>query len=483
MIGLTSIIDLIYSFLNISNKLNDMSSYQKNMMISLNKLKMSLDESKLAKYIEAAIQEMRSSKKKRKIDIKSEHLDSHLRKILLNIEEINLIIEQLLLKGNIFKQGINYLFNDTFGSLKQLKCELISRFNCEAFKLAITKRVQLDCLLIKPSSQEKLSTDKKETVMIICNRASCPYELFAYYDKWIECYLSYGINIVLWNYRGFGESTGFSTLSNIQSDIDKLIKFITGKYAFKKFGVHGIALGVIPAAYLVKEKKVSFCFADRSFNSIESFINNKVFPYAFWLLKPFFIQNVDITNYLLSQKDAMVFKVISYDLNKDFIDDNISLKTGIAQSFFKSIDRFGRSNSSSGGKSFLEMLLNDTEKEYEAFEKDIEYIIRKISANNLNDHNEKLELTSDHKEMPSTLLNNDINYHTLMRSNSNNDASQSFNNDISILNATVYSEIRMIQIVRSLFEKFDAGGETLLLLNSNNKREYLNVSDAFLLSD
>lgn len=435
---------------------------------------MSLDESKLSKYIETAIQEIQISKKRRKIDIKSEHLDGHLQNILSNINEINLIIENLLLQGNIIKQWINYLFNDTFGSLKQLKCELISRFNCESFKLTISKRIKLDCLLIKPFSQEKITTEKKETVMIICNRSSCPYELFAYYDKWIECYLSYGINIVLWNYRGYGESTGYSTIQNIQSDAEKLIEFITEKYSFQKFGVHGIALGAIPAAHLVKQNKVIFCFADRSFSTVESLVNNKLFPYAYWLLKPFFIANADITNILMSRKDARIFKVISYDLNKDFINDSISLKTGIAQLFYKSINKFSDNN-----KTFLEILLNETEIEYETFENNISYLIKKInSSRDINA--EKIELHSNHKDNPTTSLEKELQYQCLISSNTQNDGSLSFNNDISILNTRVYSESKMMQIVKSLFEKFDAGGETLLSFDTTNKKQYLNVSWQFL---
>jgi len=35
---------------------------------------------------------------------------------------------------------------------------------------------------------------------------------------------------VLWNYRGYGKSTGFSTISHAIADIEKVYKYISKEY-------------------------------------------------------------------------------------------------------------------------------------------------------------------------------------------------------------------------------------------------------------
>jgi len=45
-------------------------------------------------------------------------------------------------------------------------------------------------------------------------------------------------------------------------------------YSYKKIGVHGISLGGIPACDLASKNLVDFCFADRTFSSLEDVINN-----------------------------------------------------------------------------------------------------------------------------------------------------------------------------------------------------------------
>ena len=37
---------------------------------------------------------------------------------------------------------------------------------------------------------------------------------------WLNYYLNFGINVVLWNYRGYGMSTGTPSPSNLRSDAE-----------------------------------------------------------------------------------------------------------------------------------------------------------------------------------------------------------------------------------------------------------------------
>ena len=478
---LNSITDLIYSYLKISNIVDSMSNYQKNMIISLHRLKMSIDDSKIQKILEISFKEIQLKRKKFS-DFKSKKFDNYLSKIQSNIKKIIIQIDDFLLKGHLFKNIINFLFNDTFGSLEQLKCELMSRFSAEEFKVKIPnkKNKLIDCLLINNPLQKKENNNnvninnknisKPDTVIIICNRSSCPYELFAYYDKWIECYISYGINVVLWNYRGYGESNGFCTIDNIQYDSEEIVKFIKNEFNFKNIGVHGIGFGGICAAYLVNKNLINFCFVDRCFGDLYEFINSKTLPYFSFLMKFFFVKNTNIAKLLkTNENNNDIYKVISYDITKDYIKDKVSLKTKIALDFYNTLNEIEHK------KSFLETILNESENQYETFEKDISYLIKVISKNKSNDSNLKGDLNSFLINNP---LNQNQNYQQLDNDLStrieNTSTSEKTNNEKD----KIYPENKVISMFQNLLLKFDSGGETLLNLiqckSSKEKKLFLN---------
>jgi hypothetical protein len=88
------------------------------------------------------------------------------------------------------------------------------------------------------------------TVMIICTPNATSYEVFAYSDKWIEYYLESGINVFLWNYRGYGKSQGTVSIDNIKKDAECVSDFLKKYYKFNKIGVHGISIGAVASCHL-----------------------------------------------------------------------------------------------------------------------------------------------------------------------------------------------------------------------------------------
>ena len=48
----------------------------------------------------------------------------------------------------------------------------------------------------------------KYPTMLFCNPNGAQYETIFHDTRWANFYLSQGMNIFLWNYRGFGESSG-----------------------------------------------------------------------------------------------------------------------------------------------------------------------------------------------------------------------------------------------------------------------------------
>lgn len=543
--NLSKINELIYSYLKLSNTVdeNKISSFQKNIVVCLNRLKMNIEESQLTKIVSDAT--VRFSRKK-KFEIKSERLDKSLDKITEDIDNILEQINQFQLKGTLWSNIVNFIRNDSFGSLIQLKNDLLFNYYCESFKVKINNsNINLDCLLIKnkdkkdnkikkklsgirgikeikeehdkeeeinnakfeeskdnnqeENEEEKkveekieISTDKvkeninkedqkeqkiiqrdennKKTAILICNKSLYPYELSAYYDKWIEYYLSWGLNVILYNYRGYSESNGYSTISNMQTDSEEIVEYIKKKYGFTNIGVHGINLGGIPASYLCSINKVNFCFVDRTFGSLYEFIQDLTFDKIKYLLNALFIKECDIVkllnNNIKKRKDGNnVFKLISYDLKKDFINHNISLRTKIAKDFYNKL-----TNNYDNNEYILNTILNnEKEREYDTFENDIFYIIQKIIdlQNQTKDYRLELNSIMESINFNTNKNNSIINTSDLDSQISNIDSTSPFEKELHKEGDSI-QERKIINSIQHIFERFDAGGETLVTLYKTN---------------
>jgi alpha/beta superfamily hydrolase len=91
---------------------------------------------------------------------------------------------------------------------------------------------------------------KEKNVVIICGPNAACYEILAYTDRWIEYYLENGINVFLWNYRGYGESKGKVDFENLKKDAECVADFLKKYYKFSRIGVHGFSIGGVAACHL-----------------------------------------------------------------------------------------------------------------------------------------------------------------------------------------------------------------------------------------
>ena len=115
-------------------------------------------------------------------------------------------------------------------------------------------------------------SDNLYPTMIICNPNAGFYEYMYYSSEWLEYYISNGINVVLWNYRGYGRSTGSPSPNNLKKDAEILYTHLKSARGCAKIGVHGQSLGGMVACHLARKFNVEFVFADRTFCSIDSIV-------------------------------------------------------------------------------------------------------------------------------------------------------------------------------------------------------------------
>lgn len=90
-----------------------------------------------------------------------------------------------------------------------------------------------------------------------------------------------------------------------------------------------MSIGGVVATHLARKGLVEFLFADRTFRSLDNAARYSVGAWAKWALPliTFWFDTDLTTDYIF----ASCYKVMSNDPNDEIIDDNASLKTGVAK--------------------------------------------------------------------------------------------------------------------------------------------------------
>ena len=214
----------------------------------------------------------------------------------------------------------NYFKNKLFGSIEQFQVELSNYYNFEEKKLITTDKCQLEYIIIR----NNINLPKKK-LMIICGPNGVPFQIFARNFKF-EKYLEYNMDILFWNYRGYGFSKGKPSYTKLRTDVLELFDEIKRNYNYEKFAVQGISIGGIPSCHLANNRKeIELLICDRNFGRLDNIVQS--FPcgkYLSYLYKMLLFQSTDnVENYL----NTSCYKVVLNDPKDTIVLDTCSLKT------------------------------------------------------------------------------------------------------------------------------------------------------------
>jgi len=215
-----------------------------------------------------------------------------------------------------------WLYDTTLGSIDHMRVELLSRFNAEQVWVETEDGSQLDCVWF-PS----LSTTSAAPTMLLCNPNAGFYEFAYYQSEWLEYYLNSGINVFMWNYRGYGRTKGRPSIARLKKDGLAVVNYLKRERRVGRLGVHGESLGGCIATYIAAHSPVDFLFADRTFASLSQVAVHNFGRLAHYLLLATWNWGTDATFEYLS---AGCYKVISSDPRDAMINDLASLKSGVA---------------------------------------------------------------------------------------------------------------------------------------------------------
>ena len=224
----------------------------------------------------------------------------------------------------------NFFKNYLFASIQQFDVELDNYYIYQKKKLNTKDGNILDYIIIKNNNRKEKNNNEKKLI-IICGPNAEPYQIFSR-NIVINKYLSKGIDILCWNYRGYGFSTGKATFDNLKSDIIEIYDEIKKWKIYQNIGVHGISIGGVPSCYLAyKKKDICLLVSDRNFGQIEYIVRNcSVGKYLEILYKLLFIPSSRNVEYYF---ESHALKIILNDPNDDIVTEEGSLKTLLSEEF------------------------------------------------------------------------------------------------------------------------------------------------------
>ena len=194
--------------------------------------------------------------------------------------------------------------------------------------------------------------NSKKNLIIFCNPNSMLYQFFT--PEKYYFYYEGNCDILFYNYRGYGESDGYSTFDNVKSDILEIFDEITKWNKYEKIGVHGYSIGGIPATYLAKNRNIDLLVSDRNFANVGNIVYSYIFGRVLKLFcKIFWIDRFNNDMNYLFTKNKNCIKIILCDSLDEVVSNNGSIKSSISRYLI---------NKKNKKENILNVFLNDYEK-------------------------------------------------------------------------------------------------------------------------
>ena len=272
----------------------------------------------------------------------------YLRKINHNSKKIIKILNNFICTNYdllSIKKLYSCFINNSFSSLNQYSLLFNQKFNNIYHSFITSDNKLIDYTIVsydklneiyKNNDYIKKGENMSKNLVLFCNPNGMIYQLFTP-EKFLFL-LRGGCDVLLWNYRGYGFSTGHPTFKNAKTDIIELFDYIQKKYQYKEYGAYGYSVGGGSATFLSQNRKLDVLICDRNYSSITEIA--KTIPifggilYYFSKLLNFKYDN-NISEYIKS-KNKNICKIVLCDPYDDIIPNCSNIKSGISKYIIKS---------------------------------------------------------------------------------------------------------------------------------------------------
>ena len=344
----------IYS--RISNRFQKLSHKQDTLYQALLLLKNEMIEHKVEQYITFKANVDAVGYDNDNITPIIEDISRNLNKIIISITTVLNLLNKLITNKDkiaLFQRIKQTFFNDMLYSLNHSRVELSDNLVYDEYKFQTKDNATLDYIIAHrsrsymnvPNSQmyniniyNSMSSHHVQPntkLLIICGPNGAPYESFSR-SLQTEFFFHNNCDVLFWNYRGFGYSTGKATFDNLRSDIVELFDYIDSLGIYTKYGVHGISIGGIPACYLAEQRsKISLLISDRNFGSFDYIAQSLPCGYMLYYLYKCLIIPPSITVY--NYMNAKCYKIVLNDPDDTIVFEGASMKTTVSKYYVNNI--------------------------------------------------------------------------------------------------------------------------------------------------
>jgi len=300
----------------------------------------------------------------------------YMRQMHNNSNEIITILDNFICDNYQFlslRSIYNCFINNAFSSIDQYSILFNRKFNGTIYSFITSDNKLIDYSIItyekldkmyKMKEIDKNIKGKKEHIgsknlLIFCNPNAMIYQIIIP-EKFL-CFLEGRCDILLWNYRGYGYSTGYPTFKNAKTDIVELFDFIKKKGLYKKYGVFGYSVGGGSATFLSQKRHLDILICDRNYTKVSTIARSysSYGEFLYFLSKILnFKYDYNVSEYIKS-KNKNICKIILCDPQDEVIPNSASLKSGISKYIIKS---YCIENKLKITENILELLLNSKNK-------------------------------------------------------------------------------------------------------------------------
>ena len=116
---------------------------------------------------------------------------------------------------------------------------------------------------------DQIDQDLDKPTFILCNSNAMFYQQMIHisHTYYLKLFLDRDINVLIWNYRAYGRSSGTPSPENLKGDIITVFKYLREQIGVRgKIGIYGRSLGGIPTSFIARQ--ADMVIIDRSFSSL-----------------------------------------------------------------------------------------------------------------------------------------------------------------------------------------------------------------------
>ena len=246
-----------------------------------------------------------------------------------------------------FKRLYNCFLSKSILSLEQYSILFQKKFNGTIYSFVTSDNKIIDYIIItydrlnkvykksNNTKNTKKENNNNKNLVIFCNPNGMIYQLYTP-EKFLFL-LEGGCDILLWNYRGYGYSTGYPTFKNAKTDVVELFDYLKKKNLYKKYGAYGFSVGGGSATFLCLNRNLDILICDRNYTDISAIARDiNIFgELLYYLTKMLYFKYDNNVTEFMKSKNKNISKVVLCDPEDEIIPNSASLKSGISKYIIK----------------------------------------------------------------------------------------------------------------------------------------------------